>query len=86
MTEPIDVLRLHPKDQESNPDQNYIGFTSDLKKHLIEHNTSRSIHTAKFAPWSLLAYFAFQNEATALAFEKHLKSGSGRAFAGRHFP
>ena len=34
-------------------------------------------------PWILIAYFAFQQEKTAIAFEKYkyLKSGSGRAFA-----
>jgi putative endonuclease len=70
---------------ESHPLQRYIGFTSDLKQRLAEHNTGRSIHTAKFAPWTALAYFAFRNETTAIAFEKYLKSGSGRAFTERHF-
>ncbi len=40
--------------------------------------------TAKFAPWLMVAYFAFVAENTAVAFERYLKSGSGRAFAKRH--
>jgi predicted GIY-YIG superfamily endonuclease len=40
---------------------------------------------AKFRPWTLIAYFAFAEEKTALAFEKYLKAGSGRAFIRRHF-
>jgi hypothetical protein len=41
-------------------------------------------HTAKFAPWLMVAYFAFVAQNTAVAFERHLKSGSGRAFAKGH--
>ncbi len=70
---------------ESHPAQRYIGFTTNLKARLAEHNSGRSRHTSKFAPWSLVAYFAFRNEKTALEFEKYLKSGSGRAFAENHF-
>jgi hypothetical protein len=33
----------------------------------------------------VVATFEFQREATALRFEKYLKSASGRAFAKRHF-
>jgi hypothetical protein len=40
---------------------------------------------SKFRPWVLVAYFAFVSEKRAIAFEKYLKSGSGRAFAKRHF-
>ena len=40
---------------------------------------------AKFRPWTLLAYFAFADKKTAVAFEKYLKSGSGRSFVNRHF-
>jgi hypothetical protein len=36
-------------------------------------------------PWDLVAVIEFTNEASAVAFEKYLKSGSGRAFAKRHF-
>ncbi len=69
---------------DSHPAQRYIGFTTNLKTRLAQHNSRGSPHTSKFAPWSLIAYFAFRVEATALAFEKYLKSGSGRAFAERH--
>lgn len=68
----------------SHPDQRYVGLTSDVAKRLEAHNVGRSIHTAKFRPWSLVSYFAFENEDRAVEFEKYLKSGSGRAFANRH--
>jgi putative endonuclease len=69
----------------NNPRQHYIGLTRDLKKRIQDHHNGRSAYTAKFAPWTLAAYFAFANEATATAFEQYLKSGSGKAFLNRHF-
>ena len=36
-------------------------------------------------PWSLVVSIEFQTEREAVRFEKYLKSGSGRAFAKRHF-
>jgi putative endonuclease len=71
---------------QSRPKQPYIGSTRDLRRRLKQHNEGRSPHTAKFRPWILIAYFAFAKEKTAIAFEKYLKSGSGRAFIRRHFP
>ncbi|MBB4235386.1 GIY-YIG nuclease family protein [Rhizobium esperanzae] len=65
------------------PDQEYTGSTADLKQRLTAHNTRKSNHTAKFAPWNLLWYCAFPDKHKALEFEKYLKSHSGRAFAGK---
>ena len=67
------------------PIQPYVGSTRDLRQRLKDHNKGRSPHTAKFRPWILIAYFAFAEEGTAIAFERYLKSGSGRAFTRRHF-
>ena len=67
------------------PGQRYIGRTSDLKGRLEAHNEGRSKHTAKFKPWKLVAYIAFSSYDKDLEFERYLKSGSGRAFANRHF-
>ena len=36
---------------------------------------------AKYKPWRLFSFHYFASKETALAFEKYLKSGSGRAFA-----
>jgi putative endonuclease len=36
-----------------------------------------------YHPWKLVSYTAFADETKAAAFEKYLKSGSGRAFADR---
>ena len=70
---------------ESNPKQPYVGLTRDLRQRMQDHNEGRSPHTKKFRPWILVAYFAFAQEKMAVAFEKYLKSASGRAFIKRHF-
>jgi len=43
------------------------------------------LHTSKYRPWRVRTYVAFTKEKLAIAFEKYLKSGSGRAFAKKHF-
>jgi predicted GIY-YIG superfamily endonuclease len=67
------------------PDQRYVGHTDDLKRRISEHNKGGSPHTAKYRPWNLVSYHAFPAEKRAVEFEHYLKSGSGRAFAKRHF-
>lgn len=68
----------------ASPDERYVGATANLKSRLTAHNAGQSVRTAKFKPWILVAYFACNDEPRAIAFEKYLKSGSGRAFANKH--
>ena len=63
----------------------YIGLSNDPVRRLIEHNGGKSIHTNKHRPWKLTVSVAFDDATKANAFERYLKSGSGRAFAKRHF-
>src|SRR5438552_1938705 len=73
------VYYVYILQSKSVPNQRYIGQTRDPKKRLVDHQDGRFPHTAKFAPWIMVAYFAFVAENTAVAFERYLKSGSGRA-------
>jgi putative endonuclease len=66
------------------PEHFYAGFTDDLKARLLKHNEDSVTHTAKHRPWRIKTYIAFSDAARARAFEKYLKSGSGRAFAKSH--
>jgi predicted GIY-YIG superfamily endonuclease len=66
---------------QSHPEQEYTGASEDLRQRLADHNAGKSPHTAKYRPWTLLWYCAFPDKMPALAFEKYLKSHSGRAFA-----
>ena len=67
------------------PDQIYVGSTTDFRQRLKEHNTGKSPHTSKYKPWRDVVVVRFVDDAKASAFEWYLKSGSGRAFVGRHF-
>jgi predicted GIY-YIG superfamily endonuclease len=65
--------------------QFYVGLTSDVDARLAAHNTGRCPHTATRRPWQLHVVLEFSDEERAIRFERYLKSGSGRAFAKRHF-
>jgi putative endonuclease len=67
------------------PSQYYRGHTADLKTRVAEHNAGKSPHTAKFTPWKLVFYAALESSERAQDFERYLKSGSGHAFAKKHF-
>ena len=63
----------------------YVGLTSDVNARVSEHNTGRCPHTASRGPWARHVIIEFPDEGRAVRFERYLKSGSGRAFAKRHF-
>jgi putative endonuclease len=64
-----------------NSEHYYVGITADLRSRLEKHNAGEVPHTSKYRPWALKTYIAFSNERQAIAFERYLKSASGRAFA-----
>jgi putative endonuclease len=70
---------------ERDPLRHYVGLTSDVAKRLEWHNAGQNVHTARNRPWRVVVSLEFDNQLTAARFERYLKSGSGRAFAKRHF-
>ena len=58
----------------------YIGYSSDLKKRLVEHKKGLAFATSYRGPWALIYYEAFLEVADAKGREIFLKSGSGRRF------
>lgn len=69
----------------SDPDRHYTGITTDLDVRLKEYNSFRCAYSKKYAPWKVIVSVAFEDADKAFEFEKYLKSGSGRAFAKKHF-
>lgn len=63
----------------------YIGCTDNLRDRLIRPQQGRVAATADRLPVTLGFYFAINDKYKAYAFEKYLKSGSGRAFLMKHF-
>ncbi len=67
------------------PKKTYTGYTTNLTARLKDHNRGHSPYTARFRPWQPEVIIAFPEKHTALAFEKYLKSHSGKAFASKRF-
>ena len=70
---------------DSDPKRHYVGLTSDINQRLIWHNAGRSGVTVRNRPWKLVVSLEFVDTTSAWRFERYLKTGSGRAFAKRHF-
>ena len=67
-----------------DPEQYYVGLTSN-PNHRLAAPHDGDAQTARHQPWRLLVTIEFTEEHRALAFERYLKSGSGREFSRRHF-
>lgn len=67
---------------ENKKDQSwYIGYTSNLKRRLKEHQSGHGSQTTGIkSGWHLIYYEAYMNEKDAKGRERFLKSGSGRRF------
>ena len=57
--------------------QFYLGYTSDLRRRINEHNTGESIATKAYAPYKLVYYEAYGAKEDAIAREKKLKYHGG---------
>jgi predicted GIY-YIG superfamily endonuclease len=68
-----------------DPSRHYVGITENIDARLEWHNHGPSGYSVRHRPWSLVVTVEFPTEKGARCFEKYLKSGSGRAFAKRHF-
>ena len=69
----------------SHPTRRYVGLTADPANRIAAHNAGLSYFTSRHRPWTLSVCIEFSDERRAVAFERYLKSPSGRAFARRHF-
>lgn len=70
---------------DADPSRHYVGITNDVDARLVWHNNGLSGYSIQYRPWSLVVSILFPTEHEAVRFERYLKSGSGRAFAKRHF-
>ena len=67
------------------PERHYVGIASDPQARLAWHNNGPCGYTTDYRPWMITVVIEFPTEQQAVRFERYLKSGSGRAFAQRHF-
>lgn len=62
--------------------EHYIGFTTDLRKRLIEHNQGESFST-KRSQWRCIYYEATIESSDARRREKYFKTSQGRRLLKR---
>jgi putative endonuclease len=58
----------------------YIGFSTNLRARLRQHQDGESLATKSRGPWKLIYYEAYTEREDAEGREKFLKSGAGRRF------
>lgn len=58
----------------------YVGFTTDLIKHLKEHQDGKALAIKERKPLKLGYYEVCYNKFDAIRRERYLKSGMGRRF------
>jgi len=63
----------------------YTGCTKSIENRLKRHENGEVLYTSSRLPVQLITYIAFNNKYNAFAFEKYLKSGSGKAFSNKRF-
>ena len=56
----------------------YVGFTSNLKRRLEEHNSGKNFYTRKYKPWELLYYEDCRDFDSTIKREKYFKTAAGR--------
>ena len=76
---------VHVLGHSSDRNRHDVGMTRDLEQRLKLHNSGQVAHTSKHTPWQVETAIAFRSKDKAVAFEKYLKSHSGRAFAKKRF-
>lgn len=62
----------------SKPSFIYVGFTTDLKRRFLEHNSGSEFSTKPYAPYELILYEAYRNERDAKRREEYFKTTKGK--------
>ena len=63
--------------QSKKGEEFYIGYTTDLKKRIIEHNQGLNLSTKRYRPWKIIYYEACLNKNDAKRREGYLKTTQG---------
>ena len=61
------------KTLENYPKKTYVGYTNDINKRLLNHNTNRGAKSTKGYKWKLIYKKRFYSKSKALSFEYKLK-------------
>lgn len=62
----------------ARPLQLYVGYSTNLKQRLEQHNSGRTRSTKPYAPWKIIFYEAYVLASDAKRREEYLKTTKGR--------
>ena len=62
---------------DANPRRHYIGYTIDVDRRIIEHNSGDTNSTRPFRPWHVIYTEEFENRSDAMKREWYLKHSAG---------
>lgn len=65
--------------------KHYVGYTKDFKDRMARHRRGEVKYTSTRLPFEVSAIIVVTDQYVALQLEDYLKTGSGRAFAKKHF-
>ncbi len=63
----------------------YIGFSSDLRRRMIEHDAGKVVSTKNRRPLRLIGYEAYKTKSEAQRREKFLKTSDGKKDIKKRF-
>jgi putative endonuclease len=58
----------------------YVGYTSNLQKRLLEHNSGLTKSTKSRLPFELLFFEEFESRSEAMLRERFFKTGKGKEY------
>ena len=56
-----------------NPTKTYVGYTNNLKKRMIKHNSNKGAKATKGYNWELIFKKGFKTKSAAMSYEYKLK-------------
>ena len=63
--------------QSRTDNQFYIGYSTNIKRRLVEHNSGLNFSTKSAIPWDLIFFEGYRNINDAKRREKYLKTNEG---------
>jgi len=58
----------------------YVGFTSDMDKRLLHHNSSQDRFSKRGVPWDLVLFIPCDNKEAAMMLERKIKNMGAKRF------
>ena len=58
----------------------YVGYTNDIKKRLLKHNTNKGAKSTRGKKWTIIYKRYFKTKSEAMSYEYRLKNDKKKRF------